>query len=327
MKKTLLALLLASVIISAIATAAPAVAQSADNGLITCGRGETACTVCDLFTTANRIINFILFSLLTPLGAAMMMYGGAVLLTSGGSQQKKEQGKTILTNTVIGIFIAFAAWAIINTVLGTIANKDKVHLFWEEFPQCAGAATVGQAANDEQGHSRLSPAIPEANPATQTNGGNTQQQVFQTRSETQSAQTFTSHPPASTRREFQLYRELGETDYAERFWETYMRDKQTSDLIAEEAAIFSADELANQLGTYDGYITVGETDRVYTFLTEKAPGEVKSTHLYTRLTTVLSMYRRLETAPNNIVKYHAITTDGTAQHSNIPLTGETNSQP
>ncbi|MBI2048802.1 MAG: hypothetical protein HYT30_02640, partial [Parcubacteria group bacterium] len=144
MKNTVFSLLLASTLIAMLVVVTPAWAQSAaEDGLITCGRGEQACTVCDLFTTANNIINFVLFSLLTPLGAAMIMYGGAVLLTSGGSQQKKEQGKTILTNTVIGIFIAFAAWAIINTVLGTIANQNRVHLFWEEFPQCAGTATVG----------------------------------------------------------------------------------------------------------------------------------------------------------------------------------------
>ncbi|MBI2175248.1 MAG: hypothetical protein HYU35_00760 [Parcubacteria group bacterium] len=324
MKNTVFSLLLASTLIAMLVVVTPAWAQSAaEDGLITCGRGEQACTVCDLFTTANNIINFVLFSLLTPLGAAMIMYGGAVLLTSGGSQQKKEQGKTILTNTVIGIFIAFAAWAIINTVLGTIANQNRVHLFWEEFPQCAGTATVGAGTGGAGGSLPSSPANTSATTGTGSGGAPSS---FQTRS---AGEQIASTPTTNTL--LQDYRALGEATFSRRFWEQYLDslsqiqnipNKEAEENSITSAAFFQIDELANQLGTPDNQVTPAEKAKVYEFLMRFDIEEVASTQLYSGIVAGYNHTRREPTSWGLIpgITYRQVLLDGTVNHASTPFT-------
>ena len=111
-------------------------------GLVPCGGpGENPCTLCHLFQLISNIIHFILKSLLLPLAILGFLAGGIMILFAGGSESQLEKGKSVLWSTVIGIFIAFAAWLIVNTIIQSIANPDfkganDIKWAWEKFPGC-----------------------------------------------------------------------------------------------------------------------------------------------------------------------------------------------
>lgn len=78
------------------------------------------CNFNALMVLINRVIDFALFYLATPLAAVIFAYAGFLLITSGGSQEKMTKAKHILGNVLIGYVIALAAWLIVNTILNTL---------------------------------------------------------------------------------------------------------------------------------------------------------------------------------------------------------------
>src|SRR3989344_3498916 len=55
--------------------------------LVPCGgAGQATCTLSELVTLANNIINFILFYLAAPLGTLSIAIGGILMITAGGDQ-------------------------------------------------------------------------------------------------------------------------------------------------------------------------------------------------------------------------------------------------
>src|SRR3989338_7264895 len=78
------------------------------------------CSLCDLYNLAKNVMDFLLFSLSVPIGAAMFLYGGVMLLTSCGSENKLSRGKHAITGAVVGMALAFFAWAIMNVVLTVV---------------------------------------------------------------------------------------------------------------------------------------------------------------------------------------------------------------
>lgn len=112
----------------------PAFAQ--DSGLVICGIGEAnPCTICDIWALANKVINFILFTLATPILIIVLIAGGFIYLTSGGNPKKTETAKGLITSAIAGIIIAFAAWLIVDTILKTLVN-EKFTIAWKEIKEC-----------------------------------------------------------------------------------------------------------------------------------------------------------------------------------------------
>jgi len=139
-------LLAAGEIVSALATSPLSlpVALAADPRgqppIVSCGNtGQPMCSLCDLYVLVRKIIDFLLFQLALPIAVVVALIGGILLLVSAGDPKKVEQGKSALTNAVVGIIIAFAAWLIINTILTTLAFKvpfTSGALPWNEIPVC-----------------------------------------------------------------------------------------------------------------------------------------------------------------------------------------------
>ncbi len=103
--------------------------------LVPCGGpGQSDCTICSLFTGIHNIVNFLTFDIATPLAVVILIYGGVMLLTSRGSEEKLKKGKTALGAAVWGLLIVFAAWLIIDTILGNLVKSG--YLPWNEFPGC-----------------------------------------------------------------------------------------------------------------------------------------------------------------------------------------------
>ncbi len=78
---------------------------------------QNNCGFDDLMTLINKVINFLLFVIATPLVAIGVCYAGFLYLTSGGSSEKTGQAKSILMNLVIGYIVALLAWVVVKTIM------------------------------------------------------------------------------------------------------------------------------------------------------------------------------------------------------------------
>ncbi len=109
------------------------------------------CSLCDLFDLADNIIGFLLYMIAVPIAAGAFLYGGVLMLTSGGDPSQITKGRGVMTSAVIGMTLAFFAWAIFNTVLTTIGfGIDGAS--WYEIPDCdkGGADTCNATLKFKQ---------------------------------------------------------------------------------------------------------------------------------------------------------------------------------
>ncbi|MBI2045908.1 MAG: hypothetical protein HYT28_00575 [Parcubacteria group bacterium] len=86
--------------------------------LVPCGgSGEKACELGDFFVLINNIINFLLFSIATPLAALSFAVAGWMYLTAGGDTGKIKSAHDIFKNVAIGFIIVLSAWLIVKVIL------------------------------------------------------------------------------------------------------------------------------------------------------------------------------------------------------------------
>jgi hypothetical protein len=103
-------------------------------GLVPCGgEGEPKCSLSCFYVLIDNVINFLLWYIATPLAASALMVAGIMFLF-GSSEKSIATGKAIFSATIIGLFFAFGAWLIINTILGNLLRPGSVYLPWNEFP-------------------------------------------------------------------------------------------------------------------------------------------------------------------------------------------------
>jgi hypothetical protein len=69
----------------------------------------------------GRVIN-VLLGFIGILLLIYILYAGFLWMTAGGEDKKVEQAKTMLKNSIIGLLIIIAAFAITNFVLGSLIN-------------------------------------------------------------------------------------------------------------------------------------------------------------------------------------------------------------
>ncbi len=136
MKKTLLNLVLASVLVGAIvpmvALAQEGPADSCtmthDVGIANCpSTGECPfdsedwpCGICCLMNAVYTVTDWMFFVLIAVTGF-LVIWGGFSITTAGGSEEKLTQGKNYILYAMIGLAIALFARAIpalVRTVLG-----------------------------------------------------------------------------------------------------------------------------------------------------------------------------------------------------------------
>ncbi len=94
-----------------------------NGGLVPCGgEGQPDCTLCHLFVLIKNVFAFVTFRIVPAVAVIMIIWSGFYFLTSGGSQERVRKARTILTRTVVGIVIAYAAFLIVGTVLGVLSQ-------------------------------------------------------------------------------------------------------------------------------------------------------------------------------------------------------------
>jgi len=104
------------------------------NGIVpVCNTGEIDTSTgnyvndCDfnmVMSLINKVINFVLVTLATPLFALIIMYVGFLYLSAGGNPKNIEKSKTILKNALLGYVIALAAWLIVKSILLSLGFTD-----------------------------------------------------------------------------------------------------------------------------------------------------------------------------------------------------------
>ena len=111
MKKILLVYFLLILIIPTITLAA----------LVDCGNeGQPLCTFSSFIGIIQKIINLIIFDIVPAASVLFLIIGGIILMISGGKPELKSLGKKTLVSTIIGMALAYGAWAIINFILTTL---------------------------------------------------------------------------------------------------------------------------------------------------------------------------------------------------------------
>ncbi len=97
-----------------------------ESGLVTCGlqHGTEAqsafCTICDLIVLIQNIMNKAMYVFAAPIAAFMLGYGGFLMVwagVKGGDSAMYGKGKTVMTNSLIGIVIIFSSWLLIDTLM------------------------------------------------------------------------------------------------------------------------------------------------------------------------------------------------------------------
>ncbi|MCX6754903.1 MAG: IPT/TIG domain-containing protein [Candidatus Nomurabacteria bacterium] len=88
-----------------------------NTGNIVNGVYSNACDFNMVIAIINKVINFLLVTLATPLFALIIIYVGWLYLSDMGSSENIKHAKEILKNAVIGYVIALAAWLIVKTIL------------------------------------------------------------------------------------------------------------------------------------------------------------------------------------------------------------------
>jgi hypothetical protein len=59
----------------------------------------------------------------TTLAAIFLIIGAAMIIMSAGDPARKDTGKKIVVAALIGAFLAFGAWQIINFIIYAIGGK------------------------------------------------------------------------------------------------------------------------------------------------------------------------------------------------------------
>ena len=118
-------------------------------GLVPCGgQGEPACSVSCFFVLIDNVMKFLLYEISLPLAATAFMVAG-IYLVAGGSENAIKRGKSIFVSTVIGLFIAFGAWLIIDMILGNLLSPG--YLPWNQFPssECTANPVSSSSLNTQ----------------------------------------------------------------------------------------------------------------------------------------------------------------------------------
>lgn len=160
-------------VIVALIAFAPAIAfaqTGPTNGIVPCGYGGLpSCDLCQLYVLAKNGVDFMLFDLILPVAIIALLIGGIFLLASRGNPQMMETGKKAITNTVMGVIIAFAAWLIIATIANTLGYTGFTGA-WNKAPTCQ-QSLVGQTPTGNPGTNPSPPPNPGTNPPPPPGGG------------------------------------------------------------------------------------------------------------------------------------------------------------
>lgn len=85
---------------------------------------DKSCDKIDIFITFAINVGLYIFGFIGALALLMFVYGGFILIMSQGNQEKVKKGTGAITAAVVGLVIAFSAYALITFLSNTIGVKS-----------------------------------------------------------------------------------------------------------------------------------------------------------------------------------------------------------
>ncbi len=94
--------------------------------IVPCGTSTTPpCNICYLGVLVINLTNFLIEMIAFPVATLLITAGGLVLLTSGPSEERRKMGKSMVTNTVIGLVIVLLAWIAVDTTIKILTGEAR----------------------------------------------------------------------------------------------------------------------------------------------------------------------------------------------------------
>lgn len=84
------------------------------------GNFSDPCDFDMVLAIVNKVIDFLLVTIATPLFALILIYVGWIYLSAGGNPEAVTRAKHIFKNVIIGYIIALASWLIVKTILSVV---------------------------------------------------------------------------------------------------------------------------------------------------------------------------------------------------------------
>ncbi len=105
-------------------------------GLVPCGgTGQDPCTPCFIWVLLDKIINLMLY-LALPILIIVFVIGGFKFVIGSSDPKQIEEAKKLLSAGIIGIFIAFLGWLIVDTIVKTLAADGAFTPAWNQINEC-----------------------------------------------------------------------------------------------------------------------------------------------------------------------------------------------
>ena len=111
--------------------------QAQSEGLVPCGgSGQEACKLCDIFLMFDKIVDFVMITLVPPLAALMLVIGGVMFFFSAGDTGGLTKAKSVLTSVIFGLVIVYGSWLLINSFFLVIGVSEWTGLEqgWFSYP-------------------------------------------------------------------------------------------------------------------------------------------------------------------------------------------------
>ncbi|MBI2048478.1 MAG: hypothetical protein HYT30_00930 [Parcubacteria group bacterium] len=102
-----------------------ALAQGDVSGsIVPCGNDGNFCTLCDLVSLAQNLINIGIFIAIT-LSAVTFAVAGIKYMSAGGDPGKATDARKMFTKVVVGLVIILGAWVGVDTLMKTVLDEQK----------------------------------------------------------------------------------------------------------------------------------------------------------------------------------------------------------
>ena len=105
-------------------------------GVVPCGEPGNPCQLCDVFVMIDNILDFILIKMVPVIAVLMLVVGGIMFFFAGADPGMLTKAKSLITSTIIGLVIIFAAFLIVGTVLSVLGltgwTEDLYRNWWQE---------------------------------------------------------------------------------------------------------------------------------------------------------------------------------------------------
>jgi len=113
-------------------------------GLVPCGRQyddlntpwneRDRCQIPHLFLLMRNVLDFVLWKIATIMLVLILVSAGAIFYLSMGEPTTITKVRVLLKSAAIGYVVIFAAWFLINLILGLLGYKFQIFGYWFDLP-------------------------------------------------------------------------------------------------------------------------------------------------------------------------------------------------